>query len=164
MYVGNKFTKIRKLKDKDILLNLDKILTNVINKYYNMINIGNYFENFKKNFYRNKKDKYIILLNLKDKIIKIFNEDQHNEICIALIDLFLYQDNEIEFIEYLIDEINDYKSRYNNYNVMDYPIISESILDEILNIIRKNIDEYYVECYNEMFNIDNEDDNYFYLN
>ena len=78
--------------------------------------------------------------------------------------LFLYQDNEIEFIESLIDEINDYKSRYNNFNVMDYPIISESILDEILNNIRKNIDEYYIECYNEMFNIDNEDGNYFYLN
>ena len=49
MYVGNKFTKInRKLKNKDILLNLDKILTNVINKYHNMINIENYFENLKK--------------------------------------------------------------------------------------------------------------------
>ena len=69
MYVGNIFTKIRKLKNKDILLNLDNILSNIINKYYNMINIGNYLENFKKYFYRNKKDEYIILLNLKDKYI-----------------------------------------------------------------------------------------------
>ena len=92
MYVGNKFTKIRKLKNEDILLNLDNILSNIINKYCNMFNIGNYFENFKKYFYRNKKDEYIILLNLKDKIINIFNEDQYNEIYIALIDLFLYQD------------------------------------------------------------------------
>ena len=163
MYVGNKFTKIRKLKNEDILLNLDNILSNIINKYYNMFNIGNCFENFKKYFYRNKKDEYIILLDLKDKIINIFNEDQHNEIYIALIDLFLYQDKEFEFIEFLIDEINDYKSRYNNFNVMDYTIISELILDKILNNIRKNIDEYYIECYNEMFNRDN-DDNYFYLN
>ena len=43
MYVGNKFTKIRKLKNKDIL-NLDNILSNIINKYCNMFNIGNYFE------------------------------------------------------------------------------------------------------------------------
>ena len=78
MYVGNKFTKIRKFKNDDIL-NLDNILSNIINKYYNMFNIGNYFENFKKYFYRNKKDEYIILLNLNDKIINIFNEDQHNE-------------------------------------------------------------------------------------
>ena len=42
--VENKFTNIRNLKNKDILLNLDKILTNIINKYYNMINIGNYYE------------------------------------------------------------------------------------------------------------------------
>ena len=105
-----------------------------------------------------------ILLNLKDKIINIFNEDQHNEIYIALIDLFLYQDKEFKFIEFLIDEINDYKSRYNNLNVMDYTIISELILDKILNNIRKNIDECYIECYNEMFNRDNEDDNYFYFN
>ena len=94
----------------------------------------------------------------------MFNKDQHNEIYIALIDLFLYQDKEFEFIEFLIDEINDYKSRYNNFNVMDYTIISELILDKILNNIRKNIDEYYIECYDEMFNRDNEDDNYFYLN
>ena len=46
--VENKFINIRNLKNKDILLNLDKILTNIINKYYNMINIGNYFE-IKKN-------------------------------------------------------------------------------------------------------------------
>ena len=164
MYVGNKFTKIRKLKNEDILLNLDNILSKIINKYYNMFNIGNYFENFKKYFYKNKKDEYIILLNLKDKIINIFNEDQYNEIYNALIDLFLYQDKEFEFIEFLIDEINDYKSRYNNFNVMDYTIISVVILDKILNIIRKNIDEYYIKCYNEIFNRDNEDDNYFYLN
>ena len=164
MYVGNKFIKIRKLKNEDILLNLDNILFNIINKYYNMFNIGNYFENFKKYFYRNKKDEYIILLNLKDKIINIFNEDQHNEVYIASIDSFLYQDKEFEFIEFLIDEINDYKSRYNNFNVMDYTIISEIILDKMLNNIRKNIDEYYIDCYNEMFNRDNKDDNSFYLN
>ena len=40
-----------------------------------MFNIGNYFEIFRKYFYRNKKDEYVILLNLKDKIINIFNED-----------------------------------------------------------------------------------------
>ena len=164
IYVENKFTKITKLKNEDILLNLDDILSNIINKYHNMFNIENYFENFRICFYRNKKDEYITLLNLKDKIINIFNEDQNNEIYIALIDLFLYQDNEFEFIEFLIDEINDYKSRYNNFNVIDYSIISELILDKILNNIRKNIDEYYIERYNEMFNKDNEDDNYFYLN
>ena len=163
MYVGNKFTKIRKFKSEDIL-NLDNILSNIINEYYIMLNIGNYFENFKKYFYRNKKDEYIILLNLKDKIINIFNEDQHNEIYIALIDLFLYQDKEFEFIEFLIDEINDYKSRYNNFKVMNYTIISELILDKILNNIRKNIDEYYIDYYHEMLNRDNEDDYYFYLN
>ena len=91
MYVGNKLTKIRKLKNEDILLNLDNILSNIINKYYNMFNILNYFENLKKYFYRNRKDEYIILLNLKDKIINIFNEDQHNEIYIALIDLFYFK-------------------------------------------------------------------------
>ena len=31
MYVENKFTKIRKLKNEDILLNLDDILSNNIN-------------------------------------------------------------------------------------------------------------------------------------
>ena len=164
MYVGNKFTKIRKLENEDILLNLDNILSNITNRYYNMFNIGNYFEIFKKYFYRSKKDEYIILLNLKDKIINIFNEDQHNEICITLIDLFLYQDKEFEFIEFLIDKINYNKSRYSNFNVRDYTIISELILDRILNNIRKNIDEYYIECYNEMFNRDNEDDNYFHVN
>ena len=163
MYVGNKFTKIRKLKNEDILLNLDNILSNNINKYYNMFDIGNYFEISRKYFYRNKKDEYIILLNLKDKIINIFNKDQHNEIYITLIDLFLYQDKEFEFIELLIDEINDYKSRHNNFNVRDYIIISELILDKILNNIRKNIDEYYIECYNEMFNRNNDDENYFIL-
>ena len=80
MNVENKFTKIRKLRNEDDLSNLDTILTNIINKYYNMYNIGNYFENFRKYFYRNKKDEYIISLSLKDKIINIFNEDQHNEI------------------------------------------------------------------------------------
>ena len=55
MNVGNKFTKIRKLKNEDILLNLNTILSNIINKYYNMFNKGNYFEIFKKYFYRNKK-------------------------------------------------------------------------------------------------------------
>ena len=30
---------------------------------------------------------------------------------IALIDLFLYQDKEFEFIEFLIDEINDGKNQ-----------------------------------------------------
>ena len=164
MYVGNKFTKIRKLKNEDILLILDKILTNNIDKYYNMYNIGNYFKISRKYFYRNKKDEYIILLNLKDKIINIFNEDQHNEIYIALIDLFLYQDEEFEFIEILIDEMNDYKSRHNKFNVRNYSIISELILDKILNNIRKNIDEYCIECYNEMYNRDNDDDDYFYLN
>ena len=42
--VENKFANIKNLKNKDILLDLDKILTNIINKYYNMINIGNYYE------------------------------------------------------------------------------------------------------------------------
>ena len=46
MYVGNKFIKIRKLKNENILLNLDNTLSNIINKYYNMFNIGNYFEIF----------------------------------------------------------------------------------------------------------------------
>ena len=164
MYVGNKFTKIRKLKNEDILLNLDYILSNIINTYYNMFNIGNYFEIFKQYFYRNKKDEYIILLNLKDKIINIFNKDQHNEIYITLIDLFLYQDKEFEFIEFLMDKINDCKSKYNNFNVIDYTSISKLILDKILNNIRKNIDEYYIECYNEMFNRDNDDENDFILN
>ena len=163
MYVENKFTKIRKLKNEDILLNFDKILTNNIDKYYNMFNIGNYLKISRKYFYRNKKDEYIILLNLKDKIMNIFNEDQHNEIYIALIDLSLYQDEEFEFTEVLIDEINDYKSRHNNFNVRNYSIISELILDKILNNIRKNIDECCIECYNEMYNRDNDDD-YFYLN
>ena len=63
----------------------------------------------RKYFYRNKKDEYIISLNLKDEIINIFNKDEHNEIYITLIDLFLYQDKEFEFIEFLIDEIKDYK-------------------------------------------------------
>ena len=31
MYVGNKFTKIRKLKNEDISLNLDNILSNITN-------------------------------------------------------------------------------------------------------------------------------------
>ena len=47
---------------------------------------------------------------------------------------------------------------------MNYTIISELILDKIHNNIGKNIDEYYIECCNEMFSRDNEDDNYFYLN
>ena len=55
MYVGNKFTKIRKLKNEDILLDLDNILSNNINKYYNMFNKGNYFKISRKYFYRNKK-------------------------------------------------------------------------------------------------------------
>ena len=33
IYVENKFTKIRKLKNEDILLNLDNILSNIINKF-----------------------------------------------------------------------------------------------------------------------------------
>ena len=101
-----------------------------------MLNIGNYFKISRKYFYRNKKDEYIILLNLKDKTINTFNEDQHNEIYIALIDLFLYQNEEFDFIEFLIDEINDFKSRYNNFYVMKYSIISELILYKILNNIR----------------------------
>ena len=73
-----------------------------------------------------------------------------------ILHLFLYQDIEFEFIEFLVDEINYYKSRYNNFNVYYYyTIISELILDKILNNIRKNINEYYIECYNEMFNRDN---------
>ena len=115
-----------------------------------MFNIDNYFKLSRKYFHKNKKDEYIILLNLKDKIINMFNVDQYNEIYIALIDLFLYQDEEFEFIEILIDEINDYKSRHNNLNVMKYSIISELILDKILNNIRKNIHECCIECYNEM--------------
>ena len=34
MNVENKFTKIRKLKNDDILLNLDDILSNIIYKYH----------------------------------------------------------------------------------------------------------------------------------
>ena len=59
MYVRNKFTKIRKLKNEDILLNLDNILSKNINKYHNMFYIRNYFEISRKYFYRNKKDEYI---------------------------------------------------------------------------------------------------------
>ena len=55
MNVGDKFTKIKKLKNEDILLNLDNILSNNINKYYNMFNIRNYFEISRKYFYRKKK-------------------------------------------------------------------------------------------------------------
>ena len=134
--VGGEFIKNKKLKNEDILLHLDKILTNNINQYYNMFNIENYFKLTRKYIYKNKKDEYIMLLNLKDKIINIFNEDQHNEIYIALINLFLYQNNEFDFIEFLIDEINDFKSRYNNFYVMKYSIISELILDKILKNIR----------------------------
>ena len=86
--VGGEFIKNKKLKNEDILFHLDKILTNNINKYYNMFNIENYFKLSRKYFHKNKKDEYIILLNLKDKIINTFNNDQHNEIYIALIDLF----------------------------------------------------------------------------
>ena len=163
MNVGNKFTKIRKLKNEDILLNLDNILSNIINKHYNMFNIGNYFEIFKKYFYNNNVDEYIILLNLKDRIINIFKYDPHHDELILLLDLFLYQDKEFEFIEFLIDEINDYKSRYNNFNVMDYTIISELILYKILNDIKKLKNEYHNECYNEIYNGENEDENYFIL-
>ena len=123
-----------------------------------MFNIENYFKLSRKYFHKNKKDEYIILLNLKDRIINVFNEDQHNEIYIALIDLFLYQNNEFDFIEFLIDEINDFKSKYNNFNVMKYSIISELILDKILNNIRKDMNEYYMECYNDMYNRDDDDD------
>ena len=123
--VGGEFIKNKKLKNEDILLHLDKILTNNINKYYNVFNIENCFKLSRKYFYKNKKDEYIILLNLKDKIIILFNEDHHNEIYIALINLFLYQNNEFDFIEFLIDEINDFKSKYNNFYVMKYSIISE---------------------------------------
>ena len=122
-----------------------------------MFNIENYFKLSRKYFHKNKKDGYIILLNLKDKIINTFNEDQHNEIYIVLIDLFLYQNNEFDFIEFLIDEINDFKSKYNNFYVMKYSIISELILDKILNNIRKDMDEYYMECYNDMYNRDDDD-------
>ena len=41
---------------------------------------------------------------------------------------------------------------------MKYSIISELILDKILNNIRKDMDEYYMECYNDMFNRDDDDD------
>ena len=54
MYAGNKFTKIKKLKNKDIL-NLNNILSNIIYKYYNIFNIGNYFEIFKNTFIEIKK-------------------------------------------------------------------------------------------------------------
>ena len=128
-----------------------------MNKYYKMFNIENCFKLSRKYFYKNKKDEYIILLNLKDKIINIFNEDQHNEIYIALIDLFLYQNNEFDFIEFLIDEINDFKSKYNNFYVTKYSIISELILAKILNNIRKDMDEYYMECYNDTYNRDDDD-------
>ena len=65
-----------------------------------MFNIENCFKLSRKYFNKNKKDEYIILLNSKDKIINIFNGDQHNEIYIALINLFLYQNNEFDFIEF----------------------------------------------------------------
>ena len=42
----------------------------------------------------------------------------------------------MNFIEFLIDEINDFKSRYNNFYVMKYSIISELILYKIINNIR----------------------------
>ena len=42
--VSGEFIKNKKLKNEDILLNLDNILSNNINKYYNMFNKGNYFE------------------------------------------------------------------------------------------------------------------------
>ena len=129
-----------------------------------MFNIENYFKLSRKYFHKNKKDEYITLLNLKDKIINIFNEDQHNEIYIVLIDLFLYLNNEFDFIKFLIDDINDFKSKYNNFNVMKYSIISELILDKILNNIRKDMNEYYMECYNDMYNRDDDDDDDVYLN
>ena len=128
-----------------------------------MFNIENYFKLSRKYFHKNKKDEYIILLNLKDKIINIFNEDKHNEIYIVLIDLFLYQNNEFDFIEFLIDEINDFKSKYNNFYVTKYSIISKFILDKILNNIRKDMDEYHMECYNDMYNRDDDDDVYLNL-
>ena len=53
--VGGEFIKSRKLKNEDILLHLDKILTNNINKYYDMFNIENCFKLSRKYFYKNKK-------------------------------------------------------------------------------------------------------------
>ena len=54
-----------------------------------MFNIGNYFEISRKYFYRNKKDEFIILLNLKDKIINIFDED-YIMICLNLHHFLIY--------------------------------------------------------------------------
>ena len=51
--VGGEFIKNKKLKNEDILLHLDKILTNNINKYYNMFNIENYFKLSRKYFHKN---------------------------------------------------------------------------------------------------------------
>ena len=124
-----------------------------------MYNIGNYFENFKKYFYRNKKDEYIMLLNLKDKIINIFKYDPYHDELISLLDLLLYEDKENEFIEFLINEIINYKIRCNNFNVMNYIITSGLILYEILNDIKKLKNKYY----NEIYNGENEDENYFIL-
>ena len=62
-----------------------------------MINIGNYFEIWKKDFYNNNVDEYIILLNLKDRIINIFKYDPYH-VLISLLDLLLYEDKKNEFV------------------------------------------------------------------
>ena len=116
-----------------------------------MLNIEDYFKLFRKCFYRNKKDEYIILLNLKDKIVNIFNEDQHNTIYITLINLFLYQDYKFELKERLIDEIYDFKNKRSNFNVMKYSIISELILNDMLYNVTKAIEEYHMKYYNNRY-------------
>ena len=82
-----------------------------------MINIGNYFEIFKEYFYNNNVNEYIVLLNLKDRIINISKYDPYHDELISLLDLLLYEDKENEFIEFLINEIINYKNRCNNSNV-----------------------------------------------
>ena len=100
---------------------------------------------------------------MKDRIINIFKYDPYHDELISLLDLLLYEDKENEFIEFLINEMIDYKNRCNNSNVRNYIIKSGLILYKILNDIKKLKNEYYNECYNEIYNRENNDKNYFIL-
>ena len=71
-------------------------------------------------------------MNLKDRIINMYKEDPYNDELLSLLDLLLYEDKENEFIKLLINEIINYKNRYNNFNVRNYIITSELILNKIL--------------------------------
>ena len=77
-----------------------------------------------------------ILLNLKDRIINMYKEDPYSDELLSLLDLLLYEDKENEFIKFLINEIINYQNRYNNFNVRNYIITSELILNKILNDIK----------------------------